>query len=254
MNIRLDALEARVLGCLIEKEITTPDQYPLSLNALVNACNQKSNRDPVLALDEATVQATLDGLARRHLVLDRSGFGSRVLKYRHRLCNGDHNPLQFSPRELAVVCELLLRGPQTPGEFKPRVQRMAEFADAGEVEATLAGLKARSDGPFVVRLPRQSGARDSRWAQLFTGEPAAPQDASGAPASGVAHAEAAAGAVGARPYTALATAGTAARAVGTAGDAAAAAAVAALAARVAALEAGLDALRAELAALRAVRP
>jgi len=173
LNLRLDALEARVLGCLVEKEITTPDHYPLSLNALVNACNQKSNRDPVLALDEATVQATLDGLGRRHLVLERSGFGSRVLKYRHRLCNGEHNPLQFAPRELAVLCELLLRGPQTPGELKPRVQRMAPFADAGEVEATLAGLKARADGPFVVRLERQSGARDSRWAQLFTGEPAA---------------------------------------------------------------------------------
>ena len=251
MNIRLDALEARVLGCLVEKEITTPDQYPLSLNALVNACNQKSNRDPVLELDEATVQATLDGLGRRHLVLERSGFGSRVLKYRHRLCNGDHNPLQFSPQELAIVCELLLRGPQTPGELKARVQRMAPFADAGAVEATLAGLKARPDGPFVVRLPRQSGARDARWAQLFTGAPTAAQGAADAPASGAAHAEAAAAAAGARPY---ADSFSAASAHGATGDAIAVAAIATLAARVATLEAGLDALRAELAALKVVRP
>jgi uncharacterized protein len=239
MNVRLDALEARVLGCLIEKEITTPDQYPLSLNALVNACNQKSNRDPVLELDETTVQATLDRLSRRHLVLERSGFGSRVLKYRHRLCNGDHNPLQFSPRELAVVCELLLRGPQTPGELRPRAQRMAAFADAGEIEATLAGLKARPDGPFVVRLPRQSGARDSRWAQLFTGEPAVTQDAP----------------VAAHAVSAPTGAGAPGAAAGNATAAAAAAAtVAALAARVAALETGLAALRDELAALRAAPP
>ncbi|HXQ64197.1 MAG TPA: YceH family protein, partial [Steroidobacteraceae bacterium] len=137
MQLQLTALEGRVLGCLIEKEITTPDQYPLSLNALTNACNQKTNRDPVLELDERTVQETLDGLSKRHLVMDRSGFGSRVVKYRHRLCNGDHNPLQFSARELAIVCELLLRGPQTPGELRTRAQRLAAFTDLGEVEATL---------------------------------------------------------------------------------------------------------------------
>ena len=168
MNLRLSALEARVLGALVEKEITTPDQYPLSLNALVAACNQKTNRDPVLELDDRTVQETLDGLSKRHLVLERSGFGSRVLKYRHRLCNGDHNPLQFSPQELAIVCELLLRGPQTPGELRSRAQRLAPFADLGEVESTLARLGGREDGPFVVRLERQPGARESRYAELFT--------------------------------------------------------------------------------------
>jgi len=172
MLIQLSALEARVLGALIEKEITTPDQYPLSLNALTNACNQKTNRDPVLELTDATVQQTLDGLAKRHLVLERSGFGSRVLKYRHRLCNGDHNPLQFSPQELAVVCELLLRGPQTAGELRSRAQRLAPFADIEQVEATIEELETRPDGPFVVRLARQPGARESRYAQLFTGEPA----------------------------------------------------------------------------------
>jgi len=172
MQLQLTALEGRVLGCLIEKEITTPDQYPLSLNALTNACNQKTNRDPVLELDERTVQETLDGLSKRHLVMDRSGFGSRVVKYRHRLCNGDHNPLQFSARELAIVCELLLRGPQTPGELRTRAQRLAAFTDLGEVEATLELLAARADGPFIARLPRQPGAREARVAQLFTGMPA----------------------------------------------------------------------------------
>jgi uncharacterized protein YceH (UPF0502 family) len=171
MQIQLTPLEGRVLGCLIEKEITTPDQYPLSLNALTNACNQKTNRDPVLELDERTVQETLDGLSKRHLVMDRSGFGSRVVKYRHRLCNGDHNPLQLAPRELAIICELLLRGPQTPGELRTRAQRLAPFNDLGEVETTLELLATRSDGPFVARLPRQPGAREARVAQLFTGMP-----------------------------------------------------------------------------------
>src|SRR5882724_2812738 len=123
MTIQLSPLEARVLGALLEKEITTPDQYPLSLNALTNACNQKTNRDPVLELDDGAVQVTVDALSKRHLVMERSGFGSRVVKYRHRLCNGEHNPLQFSPQETAIVCELLLRGPQTPGELRTRAQR-----------------------------------------------------------------------------------------------------------------------------------
>ena len=171
MSILLTPLEARVLGSLIEKEISTPDQYPLSLNALVNACNQKTNRHPVLELVEAAVQAVLDGLSKRHHVMERSGFGSRVLKYRHRLCNGEHNPLRFSPQELAVVCELLLRGPQTPGELRNRAQRLAPFADLGAVEATLEALCARPDGPFVAKLPRQPGAREARYAQLFTGTP-----------------------------------------------------------------------------------
>jgi uncharacterized protein len=172
MNIRLSAVEARVIGSLVEKEITTPDQYPLSLNALVNACNQKSNRDPVLELDERMVQEVLDGLSKRHLVLERSGFGSRVMKYRHRLCNGDHNPLQFTPQELAVVCELLLRGPRTPGELRSGAQRLASFADLGQIEATLKTLVQREDGPFVARLERQPGTREARYVQLFV-EPSA---------------------------------------------------------------------------------
>jgi uncharacterized protein YceH (UPF0502 family) len=172
MPVSLSALDARVLGCLIEKEITTPDQYPLSLNALANACNQKTNRHPVLELGEQAVQETLDALSKRHLVMERSGFGSRVLKYRHRLCNGDHNPLQFSAQELAVVCELLLRGPQTPGELRNRAQRLAPFADLAAIEATLEQLAKRSDGPFVQKLARQPGAREARYAQLFSELPA----------------------------------------------------------------------------------
>jgi uncharacterized protein YceH (UPF0502 family) len=172
MPVSLSALDARVLGCLIEKEITTPDQYPLSLNALTNACNQKTNRHPVLELGEQAVQQTLDALSKRHLVMERSGFGSRVLKYRHRLCNGDHNPLQFSPQELAVVCELLLRGAQTPGELRNRAQRLAPFADLAAVEATLEQLAKRPDGPFVQKLARQPGAREARYAQLFSELPA----------------------------------------------------------------------------------
>lgn len=169
MKVELSADEARVIGALIEKEITTPDQYPLSLNALTNACNQKSNRDPVVSWGEAGVQQLLDGLSRRALAVDRSGFGSRVPKYRHLFCNTAFGSLKFSPQELAIVCELLLRGPQTPGELRGRASRMCPFADVGEVEATLERLMNREDGPFLARLVREPGRRESRYAQLFTG-------------------------------------------------------------------------------------
>ena len=175
MNIRLSPAEARVVGCLIEKQVTTPDQYPLSLNALVAACNQKNNRDPVLNLTEREVQATLDGLARRHLVVERSGFGSRVPKYQHRLCNTEFGTLHFSPQELALVCELLLRGPQTPGELRSRASRMAPLADSAEAEALLDALASRADGPFVSRLPREPGRREARYAQLFSEDPGEPE-------------------------------------------------------------------------------
>jgi uncharacterized protein len=171
MRVELDSLEARVIGCLIEKQVTTPDQYPLSLNALVGACNQKSNREPVLNLDEATVQGTLDGLSRKHLLLERSGFGSRVPKYQHLFCNTEYGTLKFSPQELAVVCELLLRGPQTPGELRSRASRMAKFGDVSEVEAVLQALQDRESGPLVARLPREPGRRESRYMHLFSGEP-----------------------------------------------------------------------------------
>jgi uncharacterized protein YceH (UPF0502 family) len=170
MNIELTPPEARVIGCLIEKQITTPDQYPLSLNALVNACNQKSNRDPVLDLDESAVQRTLDGLSKRHFVVERSGFGSRVPKYQHRFCNTEFGSLKLDAQELGVVCELLLRGPQTPGELRSRASRLATFTDVSEVEAALARLSSREDGPFVTRLAREPGRRESRYAHLFSGE------------------------------------------------------------------------------------
>ncbi len=170
MDIELTPYEARVIGCLIEKEITTPDQYPLSLNALTNACNQKSNRDPVMQLDEATVQATVDELIKKYLVSEKTGFGSRVPKYVHRFCNTEFGKLHFSAQELAIVCELLLRGPQTPGELRSRASRMAPFADVHEVEAALSHLRERDDGPFVARLPREAGRRESRYAHLFSGE------------------------------------------------------------------------------------
>lgn len=166
----LTAGEARVIGCLIEKQITTPDQYPLSLNALTNACNQKSNRDPVLALAEPEVQQLVDTLVRKHVVMERSGFGSRVPKYQHCYCNTEFSALKFTPLELAIVCELLLRGPQTPGELRTRAARMATITDGAEVEQSLEALAARAEGPVVQRLPRQAGRREARYAQLLTGE------------------------------------------------------------------------------------
>jgi uncharacterized protein len=169
MNIELTSLEARVIGCLIEKQITTPDQYPLSLNALVNACNQKSNRAPVLELDERAVQQVVDGLLRRHMVMERTGYGSRVPKYQHLFCNTEFGSLKFTPLETAIICELLVRGPQTSGELRTRTSRLSEVGDVSQIEAALQDLMARSDGPFVTRLSREPGRRDSRYAQLFCG-------------------------------------------------------------------------------------
>ena len=170
MRIELDLLEQRVIGCLLEKQLTTPDQYPLSLNALVNACNQKSNREPVLSVDEPTVQRTIDALARKHLVLERSGFGGRVPKYQQLFCNTEYGSLKFSPRELAIVTELLLRGAQTPGELRSRASRMASFADVSDVETALQALADREEGALVARLPREPGRRESRYVHLFGGE------------------------------------------------------------------------------------
>ena len=170
MNLQLTPLEARVIGSLIEKQITTPEQYPLSLNALVLACNQKSNRDPVLELTVAAVQELIDALSRKHLVIEKSGFGSRVPKYQQRFCNTEFSALQFTPQERAILCELLLRGPQTPGELRSRASRMAPFSDVTEVETSLDNLAHDPAGPRVVQLPREPGRRDSRYAHLFSGE------------------------------------------------------------------------------------
>ena len=180
MPHELSALEARVVGCLIEKQIATPDQYPLSLNALVNACNQKSNRHPVMNLEEREVQSAVDGLIRRQVILEKSGFGSRVPKYHQLFCNTQFGSLKFSPAQTAIVCELLLRGPQTPGELRTHAGRLATIAGLEEVETALEDLATRPDGPFVVKLPREPGRRESRFAQLFTG----PIDVSALPDAG----------------------------------------------------------------------
>ncbi len=181
MNPELTLQETRVIGCLIEKEITTPDQYPLSLNALTNACNQKSNRDPVLNLDEAEVQGLVDRLIKKRLLSEQSGYGSRVPKFQHLFCNTAFGTLKFSPQELGIVCELFLRGAQTPGELRSRASRLCAFADAGEVEAALSRLATRDDGPFVVRLAREPGRRESRYAHLFSGEVSGADDGAAAP-------------------------------------------------------------------------
>ncbi|MGD0490622.1 MAG: DUF480 domain-containing protein [Steroidobacteraceae bacterium] len=184
MNIEFTPNEARVIGCLIEKEITTPDQYPLSLNALTNACNQKTNREPVLDLSESTVQQTLDALMKKYMVSDKSaGYGGRVTKYRHRFCNTEFGPLKFSAQELGTLCVMLLRGPQTPGEVRTRTNRLCEFADAEAVESTLKALMTREDGPFVARLARAPGARESRYTHLFFGAVESAPDPGDAPAA-----------------------------------------------------------------------
>jgi uncharacterized protein len=170
MNIEFSANEARIIGCLIEKEITTPDQYPLSLNALTNACNQKTNREPVLDLSEADVQQSVDSLMKKYMVSDKSaGYGGRVTKYKHRFCNTEFGSLKFSKQELGIICVLLLRGAQTPGELRSRTNRLCEFADSDAVEAALKNLMSREDGPFIARLPRAAGARESRYTHLFSG-------------------------------------------------------------------------------------
>lgn len=170
MKYELSAKEARVIGCLLEKQVTTPDQYPLSLNTITLACNQKTNREPVMELSESEVQQTLDLLLRKHFLRTLSGFGNRVVKYEHRFCNSEFGQLKLSPAELAVIATLLLRGAQTPGELRTRTNRMHEFNDVSEVEDVLQQLTVREDGPFVVRLPREPGKRENRFMHLFSGQ------------------------------------------------------------------------------------
>jgi uncharacterized protein YceH (UPF0502 family) len=170
MKYELSAKEARVIGCLLEKQVTTPDQYPLSLNGIQLACNQKTNREPVMELTESEVQQTLDLLLKKHFLRTLSGFGNRVVKYEHRFCNSEFGQLKLSVAEVAVVATLLLRGAQTPGELRTRTNRMHEFNDVSEVEQVLTNLSAREDGPFVVRLAREPGKRESRFMHLFCGQ------------------------------------------------------------------------------------
>lgn len=178
MDIHLNPVEARILGALIEKEMTTPDYYPLTLNGLVNACNQKTNREPVMELNEAAVEEALIPLRNQRLAFQVKSHGSRSLKYKHNL----EQVFNLNPREKALLCLLLLRGPQTLGELRTRSARLAEFPTISAVEAAVQKLIDAEDGPFVVQLPRRSGQKESRYAHLLgegapTGEAAAPPTA-----------------------------------------------------------------------------
>jgi uncharacterized protein len=165
MDIVLNEVEARVLGSLVEKDVTTPDYYPLSLNALVNACNQKNNRDPVMNLDEDPVRQALDTLQAKRLAGPTSSADSRVTKYEHRL----QEVFNFTRGETAILCVLLLRGPQTPGELRGRTERMHHFEDLTEVQSSLQRLMQRD--PALVRvLPRQPGTKESRYKHLLSGD------------------------------------------------------------------------------------
>src|SRR5215472_3762566 len=165
VNVKLNEVEARVLGALIEKEISTPDYYPLSLNALVNACNQKNNREPVMTLDESSVRTALYNLQAKGLAGPASGADSRVTKYEHRI----QEVFNFTRAETAIIDVLLLRGPQTPGELRGRSERMYRFEELSDVQATLQRLIER-DPPLVKILPRQPGTKESRYAHLLAGD------------------------------------------------------------------------------------
>ncbi|WDE13456.1 YceH family protein [Thalassomonas haliotis] len=164
----LTSRQCRVLGVMLEKEITTPDQYPLSLNALTTGCNQKSNREPVMSLTEAEAQDIVDELMEMKLVSDQGAFSSRVVKYQHRFCNTEFGSLQLSKQQLAIICVLFLRGHQTPGELRTRTNRLAEFSNVAEVEQVLNQLTDLNGEKLVVKLEREPGKRDSRYAQLFS--------------------------------------------------------------------------------------
>jgi len=180
MELSLTPIEIRVLGALVEKDITTPEYYPLSLNALVNACNQKSNREPMMQLDEDLVRDALSALQERRMAGPASGADSRVSKYEHRL----QEVFNFTRPEIAVVCVLLLRGPQTPGELRGRTERMFRFESLDDVQSALQKLGQREPS-LVKMLPRQPGTKESRWAQLFGGDlvVAEPSPTEGATAS-----------------------------------------------------------------------
>jgi hypothetical protein len=176
MEIVLNAVEVRVLGALVEKEMTTPEYYPLSLNALTNACNQKSNRDPVLSLEETDVVRALDGLRGKGLAL-QSAEGGRVPKYAHALAA----KLHLEPAETAILAELLLRGPQTVGELRGRAERMHPLGSLEEVEEVLSELMERQP-PLAVKLPRQPGRKEHRYAHLLASAPELPAEERTAPA------------------------------------------------------------------------
>lgn len=171
MNVELDPIEVRVLGSLVEKDLTTPDYYPMTVSALTNACNQKSNRDPVMSLSESQVLDTLESLSHKYLAWEKGGAGGRVPRYAHKLSDTLTKTYDFSKRQLGVLAVLFLRGPQTPGEIRARTTRMCEFHSLSEVEETLADLAEREDGPYLTELPRELGRRERRYAHLFGGPP-----------------------------------------------------------------------------------
>lgn len=170
MDVDLTKEEVRVIGCLMEKSVTTPDQYPLTLNALTNACNQKSSREPVMQLEQGVVQRTTRQLEDKYLLTVKEGFKAGVEKYSQRLCNTQMATLKFPPPEFAVVTLLMLRGAQTPGELRSRAGRLYAFADNQEVVDTLTRLMEREGGPVVARLPRKPGRQDHEYMHLFAGE------------------------------------------------------------------------------------
>ncbi|ALQ53413.1 hypothetical protein PI2015_0073 [Pseudoalteromonas issachenkonii] len=164
MQLQLSMEQQRVIGCLLEKQSTTPEHYPLSLNALTNACNQKSNRAPVVNYTEEQVQTTVDELISMRLVTVNEGLSGRVNKYDHRFCNTEFSHLQFDQQQRAIICLLLLRGAQTPGELKTRSSRLADFARIDDVEKSLEQLIQSN---HVKKMPRESGKRDCRYIHLF---------------------------------------------------------------------------------------
>jgi hypothetical protein len=195
--LNLSANECRVIGCLMEKSITTPDQYPLTLNALTNACNQKSARTPAMALSPGTVQHTVRVLEQQHLVRVEENFKRGVEKYTQRFCNSSFSELQFDEAQFAIICLLLLRGPQTPGELRARSGRLHEFENNEAVVTALDGLAEYPGDALVVKLPRSPGRKDSEYMHLLGGEidtaayaeQAAARPASASPRSGLAELE-----------------------------------------------------------------
>ncbi len=166
--ITLTALQSRVIGVMLEKESTTPEQYPLSLNALTNGCNQKSNREPVMSLSETEVQNVLDELIDMKQLMVDSGASGRVNKYKHRFCNTSFGNLQLTEQQKSIICVLFLRGPQTPGELRTRTNRLADFANVNEVEVALEQLQNLNNVQLVKKLAREPGKRESRYIHLFS--------------------------------------------------------------------------------------
>jgi len=166
--ITLSAEQCRIIGVMLEKETTTPEQYPLSLNGLLTGCNQKSNRDPVMSLSESDVQNVVDELVQMNQLMVDHKASSRVNKYFHRFCNTEFGSLQFTPQQRAIICVLFLRGPQTPGELRTRTNRLADFTDVGEVEAALNELQDLNGQVLVKKLEREPGKRECRYVHLLS--------------------------------------------------------------------------------------